>query len=85
MSRHQKLIQKILGGTSDTNIEFDELCRLLERLGFERRTKGSHSVFRRDGIIEKINLQTTGHLAKPYQVKQVRSMILKNQLGAEDV
>ena len=32
---------------------FDELRQMLRRLGFEERIRGSHHVFRRDGIEEK--------------------------------
>jgi hypothetical protein len=38
-------------------------------------------VFRRQGISELINIQRDGSKAKPYQVKQVRSVILKYRLG----
>jgi len=38
-------------------------------------------MFRKEGIVEKINLQREGNLAKPYQVKQVRNVILKYKLG----
>jgi hypothetical protein len=45
MSQRQKLISKILAGTSNANIVFDELCGLLESMGFEKRIKGSHHIF----------------------------------------
>jgi len=38
----------------------DDLCRLLERLGFEKRVQGSHHLFRKSGVEEKINLQRAG-------------------------
>jgi predicted RNA binding protein YcfA (HicA-like mRNA interferase family) len=60
---------------------FDDLCSVLQRLGFDKRVKGSHHVFRKSGIEERINLQRDGNTAKPYQVKQVRSVILKYKLG----
>ena len=81
MSKYQKLIFTILTGKSDNKIKFDELCNLLKKLGFEERTRGSHHIFRKEGIIEKINLQRDGSNAKPYQVKQVRKLILKYKLG----
>ena len=56
---------------------------LLERLGFEKRVRGSHHLFRKSGVEEKINLQRAGANAKPYQVKQVRAVILKTKLGSE--
>jgi hypothetical protein len=50
-------------------------------LGFERRVRGSHYLFRKSGVEEMINLQRAGANAKPYQVKQVRAAILKARLG----
>ena len=66
-----KMLRRLLSGTSDAAIRFDDLCSLLESLGFEKRVKGSHHLFRMAGIEEKINLQRDGGQAKPYQVKQV--------------
>ena len=34
-----------------------------------------------DGVEEILNLQPKGAKAKPYQVKQVRNLILKYKLG----
>ena len=84
MTKWDKLLDRILRGSSDANISFDDLCGLLERLGFERRTRGSHNVFRRANIIERPNLQRSGNNAKPYQVRQVRDIILKYKLRDED-
>jgi hypothetical protein len=81
MGKHEKLLLKILSGTSDANIQFEDLCSLLKHLGFDVRIKGSHHMFRKEGIVEKINLQREGNMAKPYQVKQVRNVILKYKLG----
>ncbi len=72
MGSFDKLVYKILSGVSDANISFDELCHLLGILGFDLRIKGSHHIFRKPGIDEKINLQKDGGKAKPYQVRQVR-------------
>ena len=83
MSKHDKLLDKLLRGTSDANIPFEGLCQLLRRLGFALRVKGSHHIFSRDGVKEILNLQPRGPNAKPYQAKQVRDMILKYKL-AED-
>ena len=83
MGKYEKIILKILSGQSDANIPFDELCKLLQGIGFVMRIRGSHHVFRKDGIEEKINLQQEGNKAKPYQVRQVRYVILKYQLGGE--
>ena len=84
MSRHERLVQTILRGRSDANVRFNELRALLRYLGFEERVRGSHHLFNREGIVEIINLQSRGGHAKPYQVKQVRRLILKYKLGADD-
>ncbi|MHC1727235.1 MAG: type II toxin-antitoxin system HicA family toxin [Syntrophobacteraceae bacterium] len=81
MGKYEKLLFQILRGTSDANIAFDDLCQLLLRLGFVERTRGSHHIFRREGIEEKINLQRDNGKAEGYQVRQIRAMILKYKLG----
>ena len=77
MSQHEELLQKILGGRSDANVRFDDLCGLLRNLGFTERVRGSHHIFRKEGVAERINLQRDDGHAKPYQVRQVRRVILK--------
>lgn len=84
MTRRERLIQTILGGRSDANIRFDDLRGLMRHLGFEERVRGSHHLFDREGIVEIVNLQRRGGHAKPYQVRQVRRLILKYKLGADD-
>ena len=85
MGKYSKLKERILSGTADNNIEFQELCRFLIRLGFEERMRGDHHIFVKDNIWEIINLQPNGSKAKPYQVKQVRSILVKYILGDADV
>ena len=85
MTAHDKLIERILRGTSDTNIAFDGLCRLLRNLGFRERIRGSHHIFTREEVEEILNLQPREKgKAKPYQVKQVRQIILKYRLGGQE-
>ena len=79
-----KLLERVLSRTSDANIRFDDLCHLLSSLGFEMRVRGSHHIFRKAGVEEKINLQREGSEAKPYQVRQVRAVILKYRLGGQE-
>ena len=72
---------QILIGTSDANIAFYDVCQLLIKPGFDVRIRGSHHLFRKNGIEEKINIQKDDNKAKPYQIKQVRSLIVKYKLG----
>ena len=79
-----KTLRRLLSGTSDAGIRFDDLCRLLQNMGFEKRVRGNHHLFRKNGVEERINLQRAGNNAKPYQIRQVRAAILKNKLGDID-
>jgi len=85
MSRLNKILDRIVRGGSDTNVDFNDLRKLLAALGFRERIRGSHHIFTRAGMIEIINLQPTGSKAKAYQIKQVRSLIVKYSLGENDV
>ncbi len=81
MGEFEKLILKILQGLADKNIDFDDLKKVLLRLGFEERIKGSHHIYTKEDVEEIINIQPSNEgKAKPYQVKQVRELILKYQL-----
>ena len=84
MAQRDKLLARILRGTSDANIPFTGMCQLLRRLGFEERIRGSHHIFTKEGVEEILNVQPKGASAKPYQVKQVRAVILKYKLGGEE-
>ena len=83
MSKQEKILRKILRGTSDTNISFEDLRKVLLSFGFAERIRGSHHIFSRGDIIEIINLQPKQGKAKSYQVKQVRQLILKYKLAGE--
>jgi len=80
---YRRLLQRILSGRADAAIPFDDLCGLLVALGFETRTRGSHHIFRRPDVEDRINLQREGRHAKAYQVRQVRGVILRYRLGGE--
>ena len=73
----------MLQGTADSNVRFSDLRSLLRSLGFEERIKGSHHILFRTGVEEILNIQALGSLAKAYQVKQVRGVILRYRLGSE--
>ena len=52
----------------------------MRNLGFDERVRGGHHLYRRKGVLEKVNLQRDDGNAKPYQVRQVRGLILKYKL-----
>ena len=83
-SQDDNLRRRILSGRSDANIRFNDLRMFLLRLGFVERVRGSHHIFRKEGVRERINLQRDGSHAKPYQVRQVRQVVLRHQLEERD-
>ena len=83
MTQSEKVFQKILRGDADANIDFEALLNVLKKLGFQERIRGSHHILYKEAVEEIINLQPKDAKAKPYQVKQVRDLILKYKLGAK--
>ncbi len=83
MTRQKRLVEQILSGASDANIRFSELCSLLDALGFQSRVRGSHHIYWREGVAEILNLQEKAGKAKPYQVKQVRTVLVRYKLIGE--
>jgi hypothetical protein len=82
MTQRDKLIDRILSGNSDNNINFNDLKRLLESFNFKFRIKGDHHIYYKEEIDEIINIQPLSNSkAKPYQVKQIRLLILKYKLN----
>ena len=63
MTINPEIRQRILSGRSDANIRFNDLRLFLLRSGFVERVRGSHHIFRKDGVRERINLQRDGSQA----------------------
>jgi len=78
VSRLSKLLARVLDPAAEQSIVFGELVSLLLRMGFEaRRSGGSHVILHRQGIPDILNVQPRADgTAKPYQVRQVRRLIL---------
>lgn len=81
MGQREKLIIKILSGTHDKDILFEEIGNLLKSFGFSLRIRGSRHIFYKNGIDEILNLQPKSGKAKAYQVGHVRNIIVKYKLG----
>jgi len=82
--RPAKLLARILGGVA-TNVGFDDLIVLVTAIGFEEvGGKGSHRVFAHPDDAELLNLQEVRGQAKPYQVRQVVSLVRRYHLTLED-
>lgn len=84
MTARGKLLEQILSGRSDANVSFESLRTLLGSFGFTERIRGDHHIFGKQGIAEILNLQPLASgKAKPYQVKQVRNVIVRYRLVEE--
>lgn len=80
-----KVLDKILKGTSDNNLKFQDLRKLLLRYGFSERIRGDHFIFSKENILELINLQPLKDgRAKQYQIKQVRHLFLKYKFHLQE-
>ena len=84
MRKYTKLLERVLSGRYDANTRFKDLVQLLRHLGFDERVRGDHHIFTKEGTEEILNLQPKGSKAKPYQVKQVRNLILKYKLTLKE-
>ena len=84
MAPPHRILNRVLSGAADRNIRFADLRRLLLALDFEERIHGDHHIFTRAQVVEIINLQPRdGGMAKPYQVRQVRDIIIRYKLAGE--
>jgi hypothetical protein len=77
----KRVLVQLLSGTADANIRFEDLRSLLHALGFAERIKGDHHIYSKDSVIEILNLQPRGSFAKPYQVRQVRAVLVRYKLA----
>ena len=70
----------VMSGKNDNNIRFADFRNLILSNGFGERIGGDHFFYKRDDIIERINIQPNKNKAKAYQVKQVRMLFEKYRL-----
>jgi hypothetical protein len=76
VGRRNKLIAAIRSNPRD--VRFDDACKVAEWLGFSGRGgAGSHRAFSRPGEAIGLNFQNRGGRIKPYQARQLISMIDK--------
>ena len=77
----EKNINKLASKKFDNNFKFSDLLKILKSLGFNERIKGDHHIFSKKNVEEIINLQPRKDgSSKPYQVKQVRNILIKYNL-----
>ena len=84
MGRRKKLLTRILGGRSDTNVPFEQTRTLLNSMGFSERIAGSHYIFAREDVPEWLNLQPTREgTLKRHQVRQLRELLVRYGLDID--
>jgi len=84
MGQYDRLLQHIVMRQGDANVPFSALRHLLRKLGFDERVRGGHHIFTMAGVEEILNLQPRDGKGKPYQIKQVRNVILRYRLTLGD-
>jgi len=80
-TKEMKTFDLVMSGKSDNNIKFFDLLSLIVSFGYECRIKGDHFICYHNDYPELINIQPKGNKAKSYQVKQIRDLIKKYNLG----
>jgi hypothetical protein len=79
VSKHAKLIEKILDRNRTNNVTYAELCECACAVGWQKRprTGTSHVLYWHAECIDLLNLQEGPNgKAKPFQVKLVRNSII---------
>lgn len=76
MSKFKKLYDRIINKKIDS-VNFPDLQYFLEKFDFDQRVEGDHFIYYKKGISEIINIQSDGNMAKPYQVRQIRNIVVK--------
>lgn len=72
--RKQEIYQELK--SNPKNVRFERLCRAAESFGFTfKRMRGSHRVYKREGIVELLDFQHWQSMGKSYQVKQFLEVI----------
>lgn len=79
-----RLLLRLTSGAV-TNVDFSDAQLLLEALGFEEvRVTGSHHLYARPDVLEQLNLQDRRGQAKPYQLRQLISLVKRYDLTIEE-
>lgn len=79
----RKLLDKAV--RQPNNLRFEELVALVEAFGFTlKRTRGSHQMFARVGLMQQVNLQPDGPKAKAYQVRAFLKLVETAKLTLQE-
>ena len=84
MSRHSKALARILQGTADVSVTFEELRAVLLRLGLEEHAPSgsSHYTYSHPSAREILTIPRRKPL-KPVYVRKARAFIVDNRLAPD--
>ena len=83
MANPRKVLDAVLRGQGV--IPFRDMERLLGKLGFSlARVSGSHHIYVHAKVTRPVNIQRAGKDAKPYQIRQIRDIIVEFGLSLEE-
>lgn len=78
--RPERLLRRVSSGDV-SNLRFEDVLNLSMKLGFElKRRSGSHHILWHPDFNKMLNLQDAAGQAKPYQVRQLRNLVLRYNL-----
>jgi predicted RNA binding protein YcfA (HicA-like mRNA interferase family) len=81
--KKRKLLSKLLSGSK--NVRFNEVVACAKAFGFRLdRISGSHHIFVHAQVGELLNLQNVKGAAKPYQIRQLLSIVERYNLRMGD-
>lgn len=84
MGKHAKTLLRVLRGTADASVTFEELRGVLLRLGFEERAPaGSHYTYSHPAVRDILTVPRHRPI-KPVYVGKARTLILKHKLASDD-
>jgi predicted RNA binding protein YcfA (HicA-like mRNA interferase family) len=80
----RELLNRLLDGHV-RNVAFRDFCDLVEGFGFELwRIRGSHHMYRRTGVVDRVVLQPERGDTKAYQIRQFLRTVEEYDLRLED-
>ncbi len=83
MPSPKKVLEAVVRGQGV--IAFRDLERLLSKMGFSLvRVSGSHHIYVHPRVMRPVNIQRAGKDAKPYQIRQIRDIIVEFGLSLDD-
>jgi predicted RNA binding protein YcfA (HicA-like mRNA interferase family) len=81
--RNRKLLERLQQGNV-ANVDYEDFLRLIQACGFVRlRTAGSHVIFGRVGIKNRLVVQPFRGKAQPYQVRQFLALFRDYNLSLD--